>query len=394
MVNRSMLRLKIKIKILTLILILIFPAYNSYASSNYQRKEIWVVSRETGSLFIIDRYERIVKQIPDIGDLRHAVIKFKDNSAFILTRDGYIVKIENGSVKNKLKVGDSSVGFDFSNDIIAVANYEPKSVVLINSNDMKIIKQIQTSSRTVGIKSYKDKDGDKIIFSLMDKGQIWIYNLKDGKIKKINVGGIIFDALLHSKKYIIGLFEENFLGILDMGTYDFIRFELKATRDILKIPHFGTWGKDSKKAYIPALGLKKVFILNIENISLDGEIELIGKPIFVVSNGSGKIAVNYSDQEDFISFVEVEKGTIKNIKAGKRIMHLRFISENELAISSYFEDKVKIVDVKDGKIIEEFNIPYPSGIFLKVENFWRKTSFNPNEITSKVNFFTYFCRNF
>ena len=76
-------------------------------------------------------------------------------------------------------------------------------------------------------------------------------------------------------------------------------------------------------------------------------------------------------------------------------MHLRFISENELAISSYFEDKVKIIDVYDGKIIEEFNIPYPSGIFLRQGNFSGKTSFNSsNEISSKRNVSIYFCRNF
>jgi protein NirF len=71
-------------------------------------------------------------------------------------------------------------------------------------------------------------------------------------------------------------------------------------------------------------------------------------------------------------------------------MHFRFISENELAISSYFEDKVKIIDVNDGKIIEEFNIPYPSGIFLRQGNFSGKTSFNSNEIPSKRKFFDIF----
>jgi protein NirF len=47
-----------------------------------------------------------------------------------------------------------------------------------------------------------------------------------------------------------------------------------------------------------------------------------------------------------------------------------------------------------GKIIEEFNIPYPSGIFLRQGNFSGKTSFNSNEIPSKRNVSIYFCRNF
>jgi protein NirF len=137
--------------------------------------------------------QKIKKEVSGLGDLRHAVIKFKDNSAFLLTRDGYIIKIEDGSVKNKVKVGESSVGFELSDNIIAVANYEPKSVVLLDSKNMKIIKELQTSSRAVGIKSYKDK----IIFSLIDKNQVCIYNLKNGEIKKINLDGMPFDAFLY-----------------------------------------------------------------------------------------------------------------------------------------------------------------------------------------------------
>jgi len=372
--------------VISLITLLLLPVLKVYS---YEQKEIWVVSRETGSLFIIDKDKKIKKEVSGLGDLRHAVIKFKDNSAFLLTRDGYIIKIEDGSVKNKVKVGESSVGFELSDNIIAVANYEPKSVVLLDSKNMKIIKELQTSSRAVGIKSYKDK----IIFSLIDKNQVWIYNLKNGEIKKINLDVMPFDAFLYSKKYIIGFFEENFLGTIDLEAYEFRKFEIKAKRDVLKIPHFGTWGIDGNKAYIPALGLNKIFVLDINDISLKEEIELIGKTIFAVSNGAGKIAVNYSDKEEFISIIE-ENGERKDIKAGKRIMHLRFISENELAISSYFEDKVKIIDVNDGKIIEEFNIPYPSGIFLRQGNFSGKTSFNSNEIPSKRNVSIYFCRNF
>ena len=121
-------------------------------------------------------------------------------------------------------------------------------------------------------------------------------------------------------------------------------------------------------AYVPAVGERKLYILNLKDLKPEGSINLPGLPVFVVASPDKRLlAVNFSgDREDYIALVDVSKRkVIREVKAGKRIMHMRFSKDGKrLYISSYFDSKLRVLSLPDLKSIQELEVPNPSGIFV------------------------------
>ncbi|GAB4420654.1 MAG: heme d1 biosynthesis protein NirF [Thermodesulfovibrionales bacterium] len=332
-------------------------------------EKIYVVEREREGLAVIEN-ERFIREIPGTGNMNHVTVKFHDGFAYVISRDGYLAKIDTASDKllKKVNIGKSGIGFTFINGFIAIANYDPKDVVILDS-ELNIIKKIETGSRNVGIKA----NNRFLVFSLMDKDEIWVLDSKkDFEVHRVfkNVGGMPFDALLSGDLYIAGFFAESSLGILDLKNMSYIKKELKKDdgEAVFKIPHFGTWGIYGEKAFIPAVGERKVHILDLKSFGYLGHIDLIGLPVFVLVSPDGSyLAVNYSgDKDDFLSIIDpVNQKVLKDIKAGKRILHIRPSDDGKrLYLSSYFEGKVKVLESKDWNIRREIDVPTPSGIFI------------------------------
>ncbi len=336
-------------------------------------EKVYVIEREDGCVAVIENF-KLKNHICDLGNLNHAVLKFDPynrNYAYVISRDGYISMIDTQKdiLLKKLKTGNSGIGFTILKDHIAVAHYDPKVVVILEKGLIPR-KRIGTGSRNVGIKT----DGRFIVFSLMDTDQIWILDSEEGfkVVKKfVNVGKMPFDAFLKDKAYIVGFFKESNLGILDLTDFSYKKQKLKEIKEgiPLKIPHFGTWGIYKDTAYIPAVGDNKVHILDLQNFSYKGFVELIGFPVFALVSPVGNfVVVNYSGKkENYISIISIkENEVLKNIKAGERVMHFRFSKDGQrLYLSSYFDNKLKIFDTASWKVIKEIDIPSPSGIFIK-----------------------------
>jgi protein NirF len=208
----------------------------------------------------------------------------------------------------------------------------------------------------------------------MDRDEIWILDLKRGfgDIRVVKTGGEMpFDALISGNVYVAGFFKGG-VGILDLKDLIYSERLLKAGGEVVfKVPHFGTWGILDHKAFIPAVGERKVHLVDLKNFDYSGHVDLIGLPVFVVvSPDRNHIAVNYSgDREDFITIIDpVNNKIVKHIEAGKRIMHLRFSDDGRtLYVSSYFENAVKIIDVNSWEVEEKVSVPTPSGIFIVPE---------------------------
>lgn len=342
---------------------LLFLYSNSFA------EKLYVVERERDSLSIIED-ERITGIISGVGNTNHALMKFYRDYGYVITRDGFISKIDiqTNKLLKSVKVGESTIGLDFSGEIIAVANYDPKNVVFLDL-DLKIIKTIETGSKNVGIKGW----GDFIIFSLMEKDEIWVINVARGfSIEKVlrDVGPMPFDALMKDGIYLVGFFKDSSIGMLDLRDMKYIRKEVSGeTKDItFKIPHFGTWGIVGEKAFIPAVGEKRLHIVALNEFQYKGFIELMGLPVFAVVSPDGRyIAVNYSgDKDDYITIVEpVKLSVLQHIKAGKRILHMRFSRDGKrLFLSSYFENRLKFMNTDSWRLETEIEVPTPSGIFI------------------------------
>lgn len=332
-------------------------------------EKLYVVERERGALAVIED-NKLTGEIDKVGNMNHAIVKFYGDYAYVIGRAGSISMIDSATDKyiKTTKVGNSGIGFIGSDNYLAVANYDPENVIILDRK-LNVIKTIETDSRNVGIKN----SGNFLVFSLMDKDEIWVLdeNKNFEVIKKIkNAGSMPFDAFLKDKTYVVGMFKEGSVGILDLDRMKYEKKDLKKEDDetVFKIPHFGTWGVVGEKAFIPAVGERKVHIVDYKSFKYIDYVKLLGLPVFVTTSPDGQyIAVNYSgDQDNYITIIDSRSyRKIKDIKAAKRVMHLRFSGDGKrLYVSSYFENKLKTFEVGSWKVISEINVPTPSGIFI------------------------------
>jgi protein NirF len=354
-------------------LIFIFTALliSACATQNSKLKldeKIYVVEREREALFSIENGKE--KIINELGNLNHATMKFKGNFGYLLARDGFVSKIDTktNSLVKKVKIGKSGIGITFINDLIAVVNYAPNSVVILDL-DLNMVTTIETNSRNVGIKTYKNL----LVFSLMDLNQIWVLDSskKFEIIKKFeNVGNLPFDALIKEDRYVVGFFNEAAVGILNLSEMNYKKIALKDKENnlVYKVPHFGYWGVVDNRAIVPIVAEKKLLVLDLKNLNPISEIKLNGNPVFAtLSPDKSELVVNYSgDYENYISIVDIKTNEVKrNIEIGKRVMHVRYSQKSDnLYLTSYFDNSLKIIDSKKWNVLASYKVATPSGIFL------------------------------
>lgn len=332
-------------------------------------EKVFVVERERESIALI-KNEKEYKTIKDLGNLNHATLKFKNGFAYVLARNGFLSKIDtlNDELVKKVKIGKSGIGITFTENQVVIVNYEPNSVVILDL-DLNVQKIIETNSRNVGIKVWKNL----LVFSLMDKNEIWVLDSQKNFsiVKKFEkVGNLPFDALINESVYVVGFFNEPSVGMLDLASMSYTKIMMKDTDEklVYKVPHFGYWGVVAGKVFVPMVSSDKLLVLDLIGLKTIGEVSLIGRPVFAsVSPDKKIIALNYSgEQEDYISLVDTSiQKKIKDLKIGKRIMHLRFSTDGtKLYASSYFENKVHIIDTKNWEVKASVVVSSPSGIFL------------------------------
>lgn len=350
-----------------IVFFLSFMGSCGHLSSNKNEK-IYVVQRERESLQVIEQNK--ISQIQDLGNLNHATMKFKWGRGYLLARNGYLsqIDIENDRLVKKVKIGKSGIGLTFTDDNVIIVNYDPSSVVVLSKN-LEVVKTVYTDSRNVGVKVFENF----LIFSLMDKNEIWILDAKKdySLVKKIeNVGNLPFDALINGSNYLVGFFNESTIGFLDLLNFEYKRISLdtKKASVIYKVPHFGYWGIVENLAFVPIAAQKKILVVDLIHKTAVHEIDLPGEPVFAsVSPDKKRIVVNYSgDVENLLTVISTEKKVIEHsFEAGKRVMHLRFSSDGEkLFVTSYFENKMHEFQVANWTKIKSFDVATPSGVFL------------------------------
>lgn len=354
-----------------LLLCLFAIACSTNRTSKIEEK-VYVVEREREAVSVI-RNEVVDNKIQNLGNLNHATMKFKGDFAFVLARDGYLSKIDTKKdvLINKVKIAKSGIGITFINDDLAIVNYDPHSVVILD-DQLNIKRTIETGSRNVGVKSW----GNYLVFSLMDKNEIWVLDANKNfePVKTIkNAGELPFDALIKDNIYIVGLFNEGAVGVLDLKTLDYhkITFKDVAGQVVLKVPHFGYWGIVGDEAVVPLSGKKSLLVIDLNKMTGKKEIPLPGSPVFAsVSPDKKYLSINYSgDQEDLISvFRTSDWSKVMDLTAGRRVMHLRYSNVGDaLYVSSYFENKVHVFSTRTWEKIKSIPVSTPSGIFIEEE---------------------------
>ena len=204
----------------------------------------------------------------------------------------------------------------------------------------------------------------------MDKNQIWIVNTNNFKvIKKIkHIGHFPIDALVSGHDYIAAFLIGEKFGVLNLKTlkYHVVNYGKKGIFPH-QIPHYGIYSIYNGRAYIPAVGEKKIVVINLKTQKETGSANLIGYPIFIIFSPNRKtIAVNYSGKEhNYLTLIDAkDMRVMKNIKAGRRIMFMAFSGNSGLIYASdYFGNSVNVFNVYTGGEIDRIPVQSPSGIF-------------------------------
>ncbi len=338
-------------------------------------EKLFVVERESSSLAIIEN-DLPRSHMKDMRNMNHGVVKFYKNDGYVISRDGYVIRFdpENEKILKEYKTSKSAIGFVVNEHYVAVANYDNKSVNILD-RDLNPIQTFATGSKNVGIKIYNDY----LVFCQMDNDKITVLHDKN-EGKKIpnfeiykefeDVGTMPFDAMIKDNNYISGFFQSEHFGVLDLKTmkYSKIKIMLEDRKPVLKVPHFGFWSIGGGKVFIPAVGDNKVLVYT-PDFNFVKNIETEGLPVFTSLSPDKKyLCVTFSGKK-FPVIQIIDTKTLKIIKRFEfdgKVLHVRWSKERpSLYVSVNDTNKIAVIDTREWYLSKEiFQIQKPSGIFI------------------------------
>jgi len=351
-----------------------------------------IIERTTGSVQIIETtHNTALAQIKGLGDLSHASIVYSRDGQFgyIFGRDGGLTKIDllQQKIVKRIIQSGNSIGGAISQDgqLIAVSNYTPGGVKIFNSQTLELIADIpafygnnKQRSKVIGL---VDAPQHRFVFSLWDAGEIWIADMthpKKPQIQKFkNIGKNPYDALISpdGHYYLAGLFSEDGMAKLNLwhpekGIQRILPHYGKGEKKlpVYKMPHLEGWTMAGRYAFVPAVGLHQVLVIDTETWQAAGRIKVKGQPIFVMARPDGReIWVNFAHPDNgFVQIIDIESLQITHtLQPGKAVLHMEFEPRGEeVWISARDSNQVLIYDTQTKAIKNKLKVTAPSGIFL------------------------------
>lgn len=376
----------------TIILSLIIFAPSAFAVELRSTGDLGlIIERATGSVQMIETSNNTaLGQVQGLGDLSHAsaVYSRDERYAFIFGRDGGLTKIDmlTQKIVGRNMQSGNSIGGAISQDgsLVAVSNYKPGGVKIFNTDTLELVADIPATwgndqrSKVIGL---VDAPGDRFVFSLWDAGEIWIASMQDPSkpvISKFkNIGKNPYDALItpDGRYYIAGLFGEDGLALLDLWQPE------KGVKRILpgygrggekmpvyKMPHLEGWAVAGNYAFVPAIGLHKVLVIDTTTWQEVTQIPVKGQPVFVMARPDGRqIWVNFAIPDNsYIQIIDTLSLEITHtLNPGKAVLHMEFEPRGEeVWLSVRDENHVQILDTDSLQEVNRIPANKPSGIFL------------------------------
>ncbi len=354
-----------------------------------------IIERMDGSVLIINTSSlSILCRIEGLGDLSHASTVFSRDAryAFVFGRDGGLTKIDllKGVIAKRIMQSGNSIGGAISQDgrYIAVSNYDPGGVNVFAIDDLSLVAKIPAlygesnmASKTVGL---VDAPGNQFVFSLYDANEIWQVAVDDKTttantiIKKYkNVGKAPYDALIsaNGRYYIAGLFGEDGLALLDLwhselGTQKILSHYGKGQKKlpVYKMPHLEGWAIAGNHAFLPAVGLHEVLVVETDNWQEVSRIKVHSQPVFAMASPDDRqIWVNFAfPDNDTLQVIDSESFKIvKQFQPGKGILHMEFTPRSEhVWVSVRDKDEIIIYNTQTLEEVKRLPAKKPSGIFF------------------------------
>ncbi len=351
-----------------------------------------IIERASGSIQIIETtHNTSLGRVSGLGDLSHASAVFSRDEQFvyIFGRDGGLTKIDllKQKIVKRIMQSGNSIGGAISQDgrLIAVSNYTPGGVKVFDADTLALVADIPTwydnhtkRSKVIGL---VDAPGEKFVFSLWDAGETWVADFSQhgkAKITKYrNIGKNPYDGLItpDGRFYIAGLFGEDGMALLDLwhtekGIQRILDHYGKGEKKlpVYKMPHLEGWAIAGDKAFVPAVGLHEVLVLDTKNWKEIRRIKVYGQPVFVMSRPDGRyIWVNFSvPNNDKVQIIDSQTfKVIKTLSPGKGVLHMEFEPRGEeVWVSVRDKNKVNVYNTDSLKVVTTLKAKKPSGIFL------------------------------
>ena len=351
-----------------------------------------IIERATGSVKVIETSgNSSLGTITGLGDLSHASAVYSRDAryAYVFGRDGGLTKLDllTRTLTKRIIQSGNSIGGAISQDgrLIAVSNYKPGGVRIFDADTLDLVLDIPAQygpsnqlSKVIGL---VDAPDNKFVFSLWDAGEIWVVDMSDVSRPQINkfhnIGRNPYDALItpDGRYYIAGLFAEDGMALLDLWNPQ------KGVRRILpdygkglqklpvyKMPHLEGWAIAGNYAFVPAIGLHEVLVINTLDWTEAGRIAVHGQPVFVMARPDGRyIWVNFAvPNNDTVQVIDSQSlQVVSELKPGKGVLHMEFEPRGEeVWLSVRDENKVQVYDTRDLSIHSTIAADTPSGIFL------------------------------
>ena len=350
-----------------------------------------VIERASGTVQIVETSNNTsVKRVEGLGDLSHASAVFSRDGryAYVFGRDGGLSKVDllSGTVVARIIQSGNSIGGAISQDgrLVAVSNYEPGGVKVFDAVDLSLIADIPAEfghgqrSKVIGL---VDAPGRRFIFSLWDAGEIWIADFSSAgepALQKFpNIGVNPYDALItpNGRYYIAGLFGEDGMALLDLwhpenGVQRILPNYGKGTQKlpVYKMPHLEGWAVAGNFAFVPAVGLHEVLVIDMSTWKEAGRIPVHGQPVFVMGRPDGRqVWVNFAfPDNDTVQVIDAESlAVVKTLQPGKGVLHMEFEPRGEeVWISVRDKDELHVYDTASFARVKSLPATKPSGIFM------------------------------
>jgi protein NirF len=351
-----------------------------------------VIQRADGAVSIVETTgNSLLGEVGGLGDLSHASAVYSRDAryAFVFGRDGGLSKVDllTGRLVGRVMQSGNSIGGAISQDgrWVAVSNYTPGGVRIFDAETLELKADIPARygqqgklSKVIGL---VDAPGNRFVFSLWDAGEIWVVDVRDigqPKIRKFrDIGRNPYDALItpDGRYYIAGLFGEDGMALLDLWNLDagvrrilpdYGKGEKKLP--VYKMPHLEGWAIAGRYAFVPAVGLHEVLVIDTLDWSPAGRIPVHGQPVFVMARPDGRqVWVNFAvPDNDTVQVIDTRSMQIlRTLKPGKGVLHMEFEPRGEQVwLSVRDRSRVQIYDTETLGLLKALTVPTPSGIFF------------------------------
>jgi protein NirF len=344
-----------------------------------------VVERSAGSVMLIETTRRSeIGRVAGLGDLSHASAVFSRDGryAYVFGRDGGLSKVDllRGRLERRVVQSGNAIGGAISQDgaVVAVANYVPGGIRLFDAATLEPLGEVPTGAKVVGI---ADAPGNRFVFSLFEKGEIWVVDASDPRrpvtTRIPDIGKQPYDGFVtpDGRHYIAGLYGEDGLALVDLWNVGAGARRIldgygrgEAPLPVYKMPHLRGWAAAGRYLFLPAIGRHEVLVLDRTTWKEAARIPVHGQPVFAVAQPGGRrVWVNFAfPKNDVVQVIDTASmEVVKAIRPGRAVLHLEFTPRGEQAwISSRDDDAVVVYDTASFAETARLRAANPSGIFL------------------------------